>query len=127
MFTSGSNQSFVVVRYAPSTDGVDPDSCNDVEITDCYFSLGDDGIAIKSGLNQYGRDFNRPSKDIFIRNITIHPEFDNGSTNGISIGSEMSGGVSNITVTDVTITGVAFGLYIKSMDGRGGYLFPPPL
>ena len=108
--------------YAPNTDGVDPDSCKDVIIQDCYFSLGDDGVAIKSGYNEYGRDFATPSENIYIRNITIDPQLDNLSTNGISIGSEMSGGVRNVTIEDVHIVGCEAGLYIKSDEGRGGFV-----
>jgi len=106
--------------YAPNTDGVDPDSCSNVLIQDCYFSLGDDGVAIKSGLNEYGREFGMPSQNILIRNITVDPQFDNLSTNGISIGSEMSGGVRNVTVQGVRVIGCEAGMYIKSMEGRGG-------
>lgn len=106
--------------YAPNTDGVDPDSCSNVLIQDCYFSVGDDGVAVKSGLNEYGREFGMPSQNILIRNITVDPQFDNLSTNGISIGSEMSGGVRNVTVQDVRIMGCEAGVYIKSMEGRGG-------
>ena len=101
--------------YAPNTDGVDPDSCKNVVIQDCYFSVGDDGIAIKSGLNEYGRDFATPSENIYIRNITIEPQFDNLSTNGISIGSEMSGDVRNVTVENVTIIGCEAGELIKKL------------
>lgn len=106
--------------YGANTDGVDPDSCSNVVIQDCYFSLGDDGIAIKSGLNEYGRAFGMPSENIYIRNITIDPQFDNLSTNGISIGSEMSGGIRNVTIEDVWINGCEAGIYIKSDEGRGG-------
>jgi polygalacturonase len=106
--------------YAPNTDGVDVDSCRNVLIQDSLFRCGDDGIAIKSGLNEYGRNFGFPSENILIRNITVHPAFDNLSTNGISIGSEMSGDVRNVTVENVRITGCEAGLYIKSMVGRGG-------
>lgn len=62
--------------YAPNTDGVDIDSCNNVLVENCFFSLGDDGIAIKSGLNEAGREFNMPSENIIIRNITVIPQFD---------------------------------------------------
>ena len=106
--------------WAPNTDGVDPDSCSDVLIKDSVFKCGDDGVAIKSGLNEAGRNFNRPSEHIRIENITIDPEFDNGSTNGVSIGSEMSGGVFNVTVSGAHITGCAVGVYVKSALGRGG-------
>ena len=105
--------------YSPNTDGVDVDSCQEVVIRNCFFSVGDDGIAIKSGLNEAGREFNVSSKNIHIKNITVMPDFDNLSTNGISIGSEMSGGVSNVTVEDVFIERCESGIYVKSMEGRG--------
>jgi hypothetical protein len=81
---------------------------------------GDDGIAIKSGLNAAGRAFGMPCEHVTIRNVTVHPLLDNLSTNGVSIGSEMSGGVRNVSVHNVTVVGCAAGIYIKSMLGRGG-------
>eukprot|EP00520_Triparma_pacifica_P004229 CAMPEP_0118633778 /NCGR_PEP_ID=MMETSP0785-20121206/1182_1 /TAXON_ID=91992 /ORGANISM="Bolidomonas pacifica, Strain CCMP 1866" /LENGTH=274 /DNA_ID=CAMNT_0006524683 /DNA_START=47 /DNA_END=867 /DNA_ORIENTATION=- len=86
---------------APNTDGVDVDSCTNVTITNSQFYVGDDGISIKSGLNGAGRDFDMPSSNVHIENITVHPLIDNLSTNGISIGSEMSGGVRNVTVRNL--------------------------
>ena len=106
--------------WAPNTDGVDPDSCSGVLIQDCVFRCGDDGVAIKSGLNAYGRAFARPCENVRVENVTVEPEFDNGSTNGVSIGSEMSGGVRNVTVDGLTVRRCAVGVYIKSMQGRGG-------
>ena len=99
---------------------MDVDSCRDVLIEDCVFRAGDDGIAIKSGLDEAGRAFGVPSENIRIRNITVEPEFDNGSTNGVSIGSEMSGGVRNVTVDGLLVRSCAVGVYIKSREGRGG-------
>jgi len=66
---------------------------------------GDDGVAIKSGLNEAGVAFATPSQHIRVQNVTVHPFFDNGSTNGVSIGSEMSGGVYNVTVSGLSLTG----------------------
>ena len=106
--------------WAPNTDGVDPDSCRNVLIRDCVFSAGDDGVAIKSGLNQAGRDFGVPCENVRIENVTVAPERDNGSTNGVSIGSEMSGGVRNVTVDGLSVSRCAVGVYVKSMEGRGG-------
>jgi polygalacturonase len=108
--------------WAANTDGVDPDSCSNVLIENIIVRAGDDGVAIKSGLNAAGRAFGMPCQHITVRNVTVHPLLDNLSTNGISIGSEMSGGVSNVTVDSITATGVAAGIYIKSMLGRGGYV-----
>ncbi|KAI7749389.1 hypothetical protein M8C21_002962 [Ambrosia artemisiifolia] len=56
---------------APNTDGIDPDSCEDMVIEDSYISVGDDAIAIKSGWDQYGIAYGRPSKNILIRNLVV--------------------------------------------------------
>jgi polygalacturonase len=108
--------------WAPNTDGIDPDSCSDVLIENIIVRAGDDAIAIKSGLNAAGRAFNMPCERVIIRNITVEPLLDNLSTNGVSIGSEMSGGVRDVTVDGINAIGVAAGVYIKSMLGRGGYV-----
>lgn len=79
-------------------------------------------MAIKSGIDQFGRDFNMPTVNVTIRNLTIAPPLDNLSTNGISIGSEMSGGVKDVFVSDVRISGVEAALFIKSGASRGGYV-----
>lgn len=47
------------------------DSCKDVIIEDCYICVGDDGIAIKSGWDQYGIAYKRPSTNILIRNVVL--------------------------------------------------------
>ena len=46
------------------------DSCQDVLIENCYISVGDDAIAVKSGWDQYGIAYGRPSSNILIRNVT---------------------------------------------------------
>ncbi|MBC2606118.1 glycoside hydrolase family 28 protein [Pelagicoccus albus] len=40
-------------RQAPSSDGVDVDSCQDVEIVGCYFSVTDDCVAMKGSKGPY--------------------------------------------------------------------------
>lgn len=47
------------------------DSCEDMVIEDCYISVGDDAIAIKSGWDQYGIAYGRPSTNILIRNLVV--------------------------------------------------------
>jgi polygalacturonase len=59
------------VTGAPNTDGIDPDSCEDMVIEDCYISTGDDAIAIKSGWDQFGIAYGRPSTNILIRNLVV--------------------------------------------------------
>ncbi|CAJ2666987.1 probable polygalacturonase [Trifolium pratense] len=53
----------------PNTDGINPDSCTNVRIEDNYIESGDDCIAIKSGWDQYGIKFGKPSEHIIIRRI----------------------------------------------------------
>ncbi|CAN6470260.1 unnamed protein product [Victoria cruziana] len=103
---------------APNTDGIDPDSCENVVIEDCYISVGDDGIAIKSGWDQYGIKYGRPSTNIHIRNVVVRSMV----SAGVSIGSEMSGGVSNVSLEDVHIWKSRRGVRIKTAAGRGGYV-----
>ncbi|KAJ8427725.1 hypothetical protein Cgig2_010243 [Carnegiea gigantea] len=106
------------LHHAPNTDGIDPDSCEDMVIEDCYISVGDDGIAIKSGWDQYGIAYGRPSTNILIRNLVVRSEV----SAGISIGSEMSGGVSNVTVENTLIWNSRRAVRIKTAPGRGGYI-----
>lgn len=87
-------------------------------IEDCYISVGDDGIAIKSGWDQYGIAYSRPSTNILIRNLVVQSMV----SAGISIGSEMSGGVSNVTIENVLAWNSRRGMRIKTSPGRGGYV-----
>lgn len=106
------------VFEAPNTDGIDPDSCEDMLIEDCYISVGDDAIAIKSGWDQYGIAYGRPSMNIMIRNLVVRSMV----SAGVSIGSEMSGGVSNVTVENLLVWDSRRGVRIKTAPGRGGYV-----
>lgn len=106
------------ISGAPNTDGIDPDSCENMIIEDSYISVGDDAIAIKSGWDQYGISYGRPSKNILIRNLVVRSMV----SAGISIGSEMSGGVSNVTVENVLVWNSRRAVRIKTAVGRGGYV-----
>ncbi|OIW19347.1 hypothetical protein TanjilG_03481 [Lupinus angustifolius] len=112
------------VFKAPNTDGIDPgkyillNSCEDMLIEDCYISTGDDAIAIKSGWDQYGIAYGRPSKNIMIRNLVVRSMV----SAGVSIGSEMSGGVFNVTVENLHVWDSRRAVRIKTAPGRGGYV-----
>lgn len=97
-------------------DGWDPDSSSNCTIFACKFHTGDDAIAIKSGKNPEGNRINRPSRQIRI--------FDCESTggHGITIGSEMSGGVRDVSVWDCNMEKSLYGLEIKATKKRGGYV-----
>ncbi|XP_039062845.1 probable polygalacturonase [Hibiscus syriacus] len=103
---------------APNTDGIDADSCINVCIEDCFIESGDDLVAVKSGWDQYGIRIARPSSNIIVRRIS-------GTTptcSGVGIGSEMSGGISNVTIEDMNVWNSAAGIRIKTDKGRGGYI-----
>lgn len=99
----------------PNNDGCNPDSSKNVLIEDSFFSTGDDCVVIKSGLNEDGWRVAKPSENIIVRRI--HGERGHG---GVVIGSEMSGSVRNVSVSDSEFIGTDRGLRIKSMRGRGG-------
>jgi polygalacturonase len=80
-----------IVGHGPNTDGFDPDSCKNILIQNCYFDNGDDCIAIKSGRNADGRRIHVPCENIVIRNNVMKD-----GHGGITIGSEISGGVRNV-------------------------------
>jgi polygalacturonase len=100
---------------SPNTDGINPDSCRLVRISDCYVSVGDDCITIKSGTEHESPDRYAPCRDITITNCTL--ERGHG---GVVIGSEMSGGVKNVVISNCVFIGTDRGIRIKSRRGRGG-------
>lgn len=95
-------------------DGWNPDSSENCTIFDTEFYTHDDSIAIKSGKNPQGNIINRPT-----RNVRI---FDCHGRNGISIGSEMSGGVEDVYIWDCNFTVAYGGFSIKITEKRGGYV-----
>jgi len=95
-------------------DGIDPDSSTDSYIFNCSFSTEDDCIAIKSGKNPEGFYIAKPTENIRITDCN----FIKG--HGVSIGSEMSGGVKNVIVRDCEIGNLLYGVQIKGTKERGG-------
>ena len=100
----------------PNTDGIDLDCVQNAIVENSYFDVGDDAVCVKSGIDYFGRTYGRPSKNIIFRNLDI------GSGHGITIGSEMSGGVYNITFQNISLEGTRCGPRIKSQRGRGGII-----
>lgn len=98
-----------------NTDGVNPSSCSNVRISDCFISVGDDCITIKSGRDQYGRDYGKPCENITVTNCVMQ-----AGHGGVVIGSEMSGGVKNVTISNCIFDGTDNGIRLKSARGRGG-------
>jgi polygalacturonase len=103
----------------PNTDGCDPECCTDVLIENCSFNTGDDCIAIKSGRNGDGRRVNVPSQNIVIRGCTMKD-----GHGGVTIGSEITGGVHNVFAENCRMDSPNLGnaLRIKNNAMRGGNL-----
>ena len=108
-----------IASHGPNNDGCNPESCKDVLIEDCFFDTGDDCIAIKSGRNNDGRRLNTPSENIIIRNCTMKD-----GHGGITVGSEISGGVRNVFAHDCKLDSADLwtALRVKNNASRGGKL-----
>ncbi|MDF9829108.1 glycoside hydrolase family 28 protein [Parabacteroides sp. PF5-6] len=101
--------------YSQNGDGLDLESCTNALIVDNLFDVGDDAMCIKSGKDKEGRERNVPCQNVVIKNnVVLHGH------GGFVVGSEMSGGVKNIYVTDCMFAGTDVGLRFKSTRGRGG-------
>jgi polygalacturonase len=100
---------------SPNTDGINPDSCRNVHISNCHIDVGDDCIAIKSGVEAAGRENLSPCENLTITNCTmVHGH------GGVVIGSEMSGSVRNVAISNCVFVGTDRGIRLKSRRGRGG-------
>ncbi|MEU4362771.1 glycoside hydrolase family 28 protein [Promicromonospora sp. NPDC023987] len=98
---------------SPNTDGINPESCRNVRISDCHIDVGDDCIAIKAGTEASPERV--PCENVTITGCTmVHGH------GGVVIGSEMSGGVRNVVITGCVFQGTDRGIRIKSRRGRGG-------
>jgi len=95
------------VSTSPNTDGIDPSGSN-ILIEGCTISDGDDNIALKPG--------GTPTSNITILNCTMN------AGHGISIGSQTAGGLTNMSVNNVTFTNTQNGLRLKSGRGSGGLM-----
>lgn len=100
---------------SPNTDGINPESCRNVHISDCHISVGDDCITIKSGRDAQARRLGVPCENITITNCTML-----AGHGGVVIGSEMSGSVCKVTISNCVFDGTDRGIRIKSTRGRGG-------
>ncbi len=101
--------------YAQNGDGIDVESCSNVLLENSTFDVGDDGICIKSGRDEAGRKRGKPTQNMIVRNCVVYH-----AHGGFVIGSEMSGGVKNLYVSNCSFIGTDVGLRFKTARGRGG-------
>ncbi len=101
--------------YSQNGDALDLESCKNALIINSTFDAGDDAICLKSGKDEDGRRRGEPCQNVIVKNnVVLHGH------GGFVVGSEMSGGVKNIHVSDCTFMGTDVGLRFKSTRGRGG-------
>lgn len=101
-------------QNSPNTDGIDVESCKNVNISGVHFTLGDDCIALKSGKIYMGRKYGVPSENIHIRRCIM----ENGH-GAVTLGSEMSAGIKNVLAEECLFRNTDRGLRIKTRRGRG--------
>ena len=101
--------------YAQNSDAIDLESCRNGVLERCIFDTGDDGITIKSGRDEQGRKRGVPTENFIIKDCIVYH-----AHGGFVIGSEMSGGVRNMYISDCTFMGSDVGLRFKTARGRGG-------
>lgn len=101
--------------YSQNGDGLDVECCKNVLVENSSFDVGDDAICIKSGKDKDGRERGVPCENIVVRNNIVYH-----GHGGVTVGSEMSGGVKNLHVSNCTFMGTDVGLRFKSARGRGG-------
>ncbi|MBR2822783.1 MAG: glycoside hydrolase family 28 protein [Clostridia bacterium] len=99
---------------SPNTDGFDPESCRRVRLMGALLSVGDDCIALKSGKIWQGRTLKMPCEDIEIAYCAMLD-----GHGGVTVGSEMAGGIRRVRVHHCWMRGNDRGLRIKSRRGRG--------
>ncbi|OXM99838.1 glycoside hydrolase family 28 protein [Bifidobacterium vansinderenii] len=101
-------------KISPNTDGLDPESCTNVTIKGCHFSVGDDCIAVKSGKIDMPREL-RPA----CRNLLIDQCYMHDGHGSVVLGSEAAGGIRGLIARNCLFERTDRGLRIKTRRGRG--------
>ena len=101
--------------FAQNGDGLDVESCKNVIIYRSTLDVGDDAICLKSGKDEAGRKRGIPTENVIVKDCRVFH-----GHGGFVVGSEMSGGVNNVSVKDCQFIGTDCGLRFKSTRGRGG-------
>lgn len=100
---------------SPNTDGINPESCKNVRISNCFVDVGDDCITIKSGTEEDILQKKYQCENITITNCNMAH-----GHGGVVLGSEMSGGIKNVTISNCVMQNTERGIRIKTRRKRGG-------
>jgi polygalacturonase len=119
LFCKNLTASHLTIRTVGANgDGIDVDSCDGVTIEHCDINTGDDAIALKSGRGLAAQNLARPTQNVVIRDCLLTSSL----FAALAIGTEMSGGIRNVKIQNCTIAGHQNAIFIKSRDGRGGFI-----
>ena len=108
----------IIRSVSANGDGMDVDSCDGVTIEHCDINTGDDAISLKSGRGFAAQNLARPTENVVIRDCRLHSSI----YAALGIGTEMSGGIRNVKIQDSVISGRQNAIFVKSREGRGGYM-----
>jgi Glycosyl hydrolases family 28 len=111
-------RNLIIRSTGANGDGIDVDSCQNVLINHCDINTGDDAISLKSGRGTSAMRMERPTEDVTIEHCTLV----SSTFAAVGIGTELSGGIRNTKLEDCVLSGHQNGIFLKSRDGRGGYI-----
>ncbi len=101
-----------------NNDGIDINASRNVLVENCTLDQGDDGFVIKSGRDRDGRRVGVPCENVEIRNCVIK-----GGHTLLAVGSEISGGIRNISLHDCTVDGdLSVAAIVKTSDRKGAFV-----
>ncbi|KAL2660980.1 hypothetical protein AAZV13_03G175500 [Glycine max] len=106
--------------------GIHPVHCSNVQIQNITsrapaefpYTSGIVPVVLKSGWDQYGIAYGKPTSSVHISNVYLQ----SSSGAGLAFGSEMSGGISDIIAEKLHILNSPIGIELKTTKGRGGYM-----
>jgi polygalacturonase len=111
-------RNLIIRTVSANGDGLDVDSCDGVTIEHCDINTGDDAISLKSGRGLAAQNLDRPTQNVVIRDCRLHSSI----YAALGIGTEMSGGIRNVKIQNCILSGRQNCIFIKSRDGRGGFM-----
>ncbi|MCR5312713.1 MAG: glycoside hydrolase family 28 protein [Bacteroidaceae bacterium] len=104
-------------QFAQNGDGLDIESSKNVIVKNSIFDAASDAICLRSGKDDAGR-----KRGIATENININNNIIFHGHGGIVLGSEMSGGIRNVWITNCSFTHTDTGIRFKTTRGRGGII-----
>ncbi|KAL9237205.1 hypothetical protein vseg_011787 [Gypsophila vaccaria] len=112
------NISALAPASSPHTVGIVPDSSDHICIENSNISMGYDAISLKSGWDEHGIAYGRPTTYVQIKQVQLQA----ATGAAIAFGSQMSGGISHVLVNHIHINNSFSGIEFRTAVGRGGYI-----